>query len=187
MPPPDLPERASLDLGALDPADHDHLTGLWNRRHFEEELDRRIARSLQDGERLALLSIDVDAYRDVIQRHGASAAEGLIRSISCALAKPLRPNQTLARMGGDEFAAMLSGAAPRLVRSLADELCTAVREQSHAVGSSRVRATISIGGVFLDTGTPTHHDALAAADTALYEAKAQGGDRAVLDEPSQSA
>ena len=66
-------------------ADHDQLTGLWNRRRFEEELDRRVARALRSAEPLALLSIDVDAYRDVIRRHGASAAEELIRSISQVL------------------------------------------------------------------------------------------------------
>jgi diguanylate cyclase (GGDEF)-like protein len=134
-----------------------------------------------------LLSIDVDAYRDVIHRQGARAAEGLIRSISHVLAKRLRPNETLARMGGDEFAAVLRGATPQLARSLADELCTAVREQSHATGSSRVHATVSIGGAFLDAGTQTHHEALVAADTALYEAKVAGGDRAILHESSQGA
>jgi len=85
-------------------------------------------------------------------------------------------------MEGDEFAAVLPGATANLVRTLADELCTAVREQSHDAGSSWFHATVSIGGVFLDPGTPTHHDALLAADTALYEAKAAGGDRAILHE-----
>jgi len=178
-----VPERASHGAGALDLAVRDHLTGLWNRRRFEQELDR----SRQKGERLALLSIDVDAYNDVIDRHGADAAEGLIRSIAHVLAKRLRPNETLARMGGDEFAAVLHGATPQHVQSLADELCTAVREQSHAVGSSRVHATISIGGAFLDAGTQTHHEALLAADTALYEAKVAGGDQAMLHESSRGA
>jgi diguanylate cyclase (GGDEF)-like protein len=176
-------KQVSLDAGELDLGDRDHLTGLWNRRRFEEELDR----SRQKGERLALLSIDVDAYRDVIHGHGERAAEGLIRSISHVLAKRLFPNQTLARMGGDEFAAVLRNATPELVRSLADGLCTAVREQPHAVGSSRIDATISIGGAFLDAGTQTHHDALLAADTALYEAKVAGGDRAILHESSPGA
>jgi trehalose synthase len=171
-----VPEQASHGAGALDLADHDHLTGLWNRRRFETELDR----SRQKGERLALLSIDVDGYNEVIDRHGAGAAEGLIVSISHVLAKRLLPNQTLARMGGDEFAAVLRNATPQLVRSLADGLCTAVREQSHPVGSSRVDATISIGGAFLDAGSQTHHEALLAADTALYEAKVAGGDGAIL-------
>ena len=175
-----VPEHASLDVGALDLADHDHLTGLWNRRRFEQELDR----SRQDGERLALLSIDVDAYRDVIHRHGARAAERLIKSISQVLAQRLRPNTTLARMGGDEFAAVLRGATPQLVQGMADELCTAVSEQSHATGSSHVHATISIGGAFLDAGT---HEGLLAAGAALHEAKVAGGDRAILHESSQRA
>ena len=127
----------------------------------------------------------MDGYRDVIQRHGAGAAEGLIRSISGVLAQRLRPNEALARMGGDEFAALLPGVTPHLARSAAGDLCTAVREQPHAVGSSRVWATVSIGGVFLDPDTSTRHDALLAADSALYEAKVAGGDRAILHEPSQ--
>ena len=179
----DVPEQPSLDPGALDPGDHDDLSGLWNRRRFEDELDRAV----RDGERVALLCFDVDGYREVIRLHGASSAEGLIRSISDALAQRLRPNETLARLGGDEFAAVLPGATPDLVRSVADDLCTAVREQTHAAGSTRVHATISIGGVFLDLGTPTHHDALAAADTALHEAKVAGGDRAIVHEPPQGA
>src|ERR1035441_654008 len=139
---PGVPEPPSHGAWALDLSDHDHLTGLWNRRRFEKELDR----SRQNSERLALLSIDVDGYNDVINRHGAGAAEGLIRSISDVLAKRLRPNETLARMGGDEFAAVLRDATPQFVQSLADRLCAGVREQSHAVGPSRVDATISIGG-----------------------------------------
>jgi trehalose synthase len=175
--------QASLDAGELDLGDRDHLTGLWNRRRFEQQLDR----SRQNGERLALLSIDVDAYNAVIDRHGASAAEGLIMSIAHALAKRLSPNDTLARMGGDEFAAVLRDATPQHVQSLADGLCTAVSEQSHAVGSSQVHATVSIGCAFLDAGSQTHHDALLAADTALYEAKVAGGDRAILHESSPGA
>jgi diguanylate cyclase (GGDEF)-like protein len=103
----------------------------------------------------------VDAYNDVIDRHGASAAEGRIQSIAHVLAERLRPNETLARMGGDEFAAVLRDTTPQHVQSLAHGLCAAVREQSHTVvGSSQVDATISIGGAFLDAGTQTHHEAL---------------------------
>ena len=143
-----VPGQVSLDPGGLELVDRDELTGLWNRRRFEDELDRRVARPQRDGERLALLWIDVDRYRELIQQHGVSAAERLIRSISDALAKRLGPHETLARMGGDEFAAVVNSATPHLVRSLADDLCTAVREQPDTAGASRVHATISIGGVF---------------------------------------
>jgi GGDEF domain-containing protein len=98
-----VPERASRGAWGLDLADRDHLTGLWNRRRFEKELDR----SRQNGERLALLSIDVDAYRDVIHRHGARPAEGLIRSISHVLAQ--RQSSQRHRAGGDEVPALCLG------------------------------------------------------------------------------
>jgi trehalose synthase len=164
------------DAAALDLADHDALTGLWNRRGFENELDR----ARQNAERLALLSIDVDRYNEAIRRHGAASAEGLIQSIAQVLAQRLRPNETLARMGGDEFAAVFHAATPSLIQSLADGLCAAVREQSHVVGTSRIPATISIGVVFFDPGTQTPHEALRAADAALHEAKVAGGDRAIV-------
>ncbi len=177
------PEQPSPGGSAIDPGDHDALTGLWNRRRFEQELD--CAR--QNADRLALLSIDVDRYNDVIQRHGAAAAEGLIQAIAHVLAERLRPNDTLARMGGDEFAAVFHAATPPLIQSLADGLCTAVREQSHAAGTNRIPATISIGAAFFDAGTQTHHEALRAADTALHEAKVAGGDRAIVHEPPHNA
>jgi len=183
----ELPTHGSIDQGRVDPADRDDLTGLWNRRRFEQELERRIACSLTGGTRLALLSIDVDGYRDVIQRHGAGAAEGLILSISQVLAKRLHPNDTVARLGGDEFAAVIPDATLELAQSLADDLCTAVRERPHPVGGSQVHATVSIGGVLLDSPTATHREALTAADGALWEAKTAGADRAVLHDPWQGA
>ena len=165
-----MPAQPSPGGAALDPGDHDALTGLWNRLRFEQELDR----ARENAERLALLSIDVDRYRDVIRRHGAAAAQGLIQSIAHVLAERLWPNDTLARMGGDEFAAVFHAATPPLIQSLADGLCTAVREQSHATGTNRIPATISIGAAFFDAGIQTHQEALRAADTALHEAKVAG-------------
>jgi diguanylate cyclase (GGDEF)-like protein len=177
------PAHPSPGAAALDPGDRDALTGLWNRRRFETELDR----ARENAEHLALVSIDVDRYRDVIRRHGAAAAQGLIQAIAHVLAERLRPNDTLARMGGDEFAAVIRHATPPLIQSLADGLCTAVREQSHATGTNRIPATISIGAAFFDAGTQTHHEALRAADTALHEAKVAGGDRAIVHEPPHDA
>ena len=178
-----VPAHPWPGTAALDPGDRDALTGLWNRRRFETELDR----ARENAEHVALLSMDVDRYRDVIQRHGAAAAQGLIQAIAHVLAERLRPDDTLARMGGDEFAAVIRHATPPLIQSLADGLCTAVREQSHATGTNRIPATISIGAAFFDAGTQTHHEALLAADTALHEAKVAGGDRAIVHEPPHDA
>ena len=180
---PTQPSHDAAEFGGLDLGDRDALTALWNRRRFETELDR----ARQHAERLALLSIDVDRYRDMIRRHGWAAAQGVIQSIALILAERLRPNDTLARMGGDEFAAVFHAATPPLIQSLADGLCTAVREQSHVTGTSRIPATISIGAAFFDAGTQTHQEALLAADTALHEAKVAGGDRAIVYESLQHA
>ena len=177
MCPTDSTPKLPLDESAPDPADHDPLTGLRNRRRFENDLNRHLTHIRADSERPALLLIDVDRYREVIHQHGPAAAEGLIRSIAEVLAKRLAPNETLARIGGDEFAAILTGMAPRLVQGLADDLCTAVREQMHTVGSSLVHATVSIGAVLLGPSTRTHQSALSAAETALHEAKIAGSDR----------
>ena len=180
---PAQPSHDAAEGGGLDLGDRDALTALWNRRRFENELDR----ARQRAERLALLSIDVDRYREVIRRHGVAAAQELIQAIALVLAERLRPNDTLARMGGDEFAAVFHAATPPLIQSLADGLCTAVREQSHATGTNRIPATISIGGAFFDAGTQTHQEALLAADTALHQAKVAGGDRAIVYESLQHA
>ena len=103
-----VPAHPWSGTAALDRGDRDAVTGLWNRRPFETELDR----ARQNAERLALLSIDVDRYNDVIQRHGAAAAQQLIQAIAHVLAERLRPDDTLARMGGDEFAAVFRHATP---------------------------------------------------------------------------
>ena len=105
-----VPAHPWSGAAALDPGDRDALTGLWNRRRFETELDR----ARENAEHVALLSMDVDRYREVIQRHGAAAAEGLIQAIAHVLAERLRPDDTLARMGGDEFAAVIRHATPPL-------------------------------------------------------------------------
>ena len=98
---PAQPSYGAAEFGGLYLGDHDALTGLWNRLRFEQELDH----ARLNAERLALVSIDVDRYRDVIGRHGAAAAQGVIQAIAQVLAERLRPNDTLASMGGDEFAA----------------------------------------------------------------------------------
>jgi GGDEF domain-containing protein len=99
---------ASIARCRVRPCRSRRLTGLWNRRRFETELGH----ARQNAERLALLPIDVDRYNEVIRRQGAVAAQGLIQSIAQVLGQRLRPNDTLARMGGDELTTMVRHAPP---------------------------------------------------------------------------
>ena len=136
---------------------------------------------------MALLSIDVDRYNQVIQRHGPVAAQGLIQAIAHVLAERLRPNDTLARMGGDEFAAVFRHATPPPSRAWPTGSARPCASSHPSTGTNRIPATISIGAAFFDAGTQTHTKRWLAADTALHEVKVAGGDCAIVHEPPHDA
>lgn len=84
--------------------DHDQLTELWNRRRFQEELDRQIARGRRSGESAAVLMIDLDGFKQINDTHGHTTGDELLKRIAQALRERLRSTDSVARLGGDEFA-----------------------------------------------------------------------------------
>ncbi len=151
-------------------ADHDELTGLLNRRRFEEEIDRHLAGG---G---AVLIVDLDHLKLVNDSLGHATGDGVLQSTATALRATVRQQDTLARIGGDEFAVLLPGATADGARALASRLLEAIRSRDGRYGT-----TGSAGvAVFEPHGTATADDLLVAADIALYEAKEAGRDRVVL-------
>jgi diguanylate cyclase (GGDEF)-like protein/PAS domain S-box-containing protein len=165
----DISERHELELRLREQAEHDHLTGLYNRRRFHEELRRQIGRVARSGEAAMLAMIDLDRFKDVNDRDGHVAGDELLRAISQALAARLRRSDTLGRLGGDEFAAILVGADEEAGAAIAHMLVGAVHEV--VGGAAPVSASVGLARIEADDEPAS---VLARADEAMYAAKASG-------------
>ena len=175
----DISARKQLEEAVNDLADNDALTGLWNRRRFEEELGRQLARAKRYGEEAALLLFDLDHFKYINDTLGHRIGDDLIKHIAASLTERLRATDALARLGGDEFAVLLTNVGPEHAQRLADEICDIVREGRLTIGDDHVQTTASVGLAMLNRDTPDEQAALIAADLAMYDAKATGRNRAV--------
>lgn len=155
----------------------DPLTGLDNRRAFDEGLARAISRSQRTGEPLALVMVDLDGFKEVNDCFGHPAGDALLRAVGAALtAVELRAGDVMARYGGEEFAIILPGADTRAARTVAER----VRATLTAAGIRRPdlrRLTASIGVASQPASILDMDRLVAAADAALYRAKEEGRDR----------
>ncbi|HEX3986194.1 MAG TPA: GGDEF domain-containing protein [Acidobacteriaceae bacterium] len=158
-----------LDLSKM--AQTDALTGLLNRRAFEEILRRELLRCERSGGGMGLMLIDLDYFKQVNDSLGHFAGDDVLRRIATALREGTRPSDVLARYGGEEFVVLLRNAALEEARVAAER----IRERIAAVGGlpGGVDLTASIGvAVSEPRETPT--DFLLRADEALYRSKREG-------------
>lgn len=156
-------------------ASQDSLTGLKNRRRFEEDLRTELARSHRYGSPGALLMIDLDHFKQVNDTLGHPAGDRVIAEIASVLQGRTRETDVLARLGGDEFAIVLPSCDLEEAREVADEIAAAIRER---MGKEDVPPiTASIGIAPFGTGQRLSYESvLAMADAAMYEAKGSGRD-----------
>jgi diguanylate cyclase (GGDEF)-like protein/PAS domain S-box-containing protein len=158
-------------------ADHDSLTGLLNRRAFEQHLEQHVhGRRRDDGG--ALLLLDIDRFKDINDTLGHAAGDRVITAVGHALADRLRASDVFARLGGDEFAVLLPDATDEDARTVAAALGERVRDVTFVDDDGRPRAiSVSIGVAMLaDPACRTPGSALVRADSAMYAAKAGGRD-----------
>lgn len=174
-------KRAEARLRHL--ADHDPLTDLFNRRRFEHELEREGVRSQRYTRGGALLLLDLDNLKAINDVHGHHWGDEALRSAARLLQSRLRSSDVLARLGGDEFAVLLTEADELHAQKLAEELLEIFRRHSIETELGPVSVRTSIGVVAFDSLRISGLKPLVAADTALYRAKREGGDRFVLYEP----
>ena len=144
----------------------DSLTGLKNRREFERMLAHR------PRETYAVLAIDVDNLKPINDAHGHEAGDAVLRTVATVLAGLVRTGDVLARVGGDEFAALLLGASGEEAESVAERM----RQAMHATTVPHGEARISVGCA-PGAADDDPHATWRAADLAMYAAKRQGRDR----------
>jgi diguanylate cyclase (GGDEF)-like protein len=165
--------------------ERDGLTGLKNRRAFDDYLLRLWQQSLRGGERLAILFFDVDYFKRYNDEYGHQAGDAVLRRIAqTAKEFARRPLDFAARFGGEEFAVVLYDAEERVVADIAERLRSAVERLriEHRKSDCANVVTISIGaGSAQPAIGRTPEGLLQLCDEALYEAKAEGRNRCVIE------
>jgi diguanylate cyclase (GGDEF)-like protein len=166
-----------------DLSSRDALTGLANRRSFEMALLREVDRVARSGEPALLLILDIDRFKNVNDSHGHQAGDVVIQAVAEALNHVVRPMDTVARLGGEEFGVILPNCAAAFGAGVAErvlERVSALRVEIPAGPSLTV--TVSVGGAFAPQWVRSSSLLwMERADRQLYRAKAEGRNRACLE------
>ncbi len=180
LPPAVLLQRSLTYAQLRAAARTDSKTGLLNAAAWQEEADREIVRAARDRRSLAVLMIDIDGFKAFNDAYGHLAGDQALVAVASRLVDGLRVYDQLGRFGGEEFSVVLPNADHREARRVAERLREAVAGLAIPGLDPEVRLTASIGAAVLGTHGDALIDLLAAADLALYRAKANGRDQVAL-------
>jgi len=167
----------------------DPLTGLLNRRSFDEALEREVERARSEGGRGAIVIIDLDRFKRINDELGHAVGDEALCHVAETLVANVRGTDTIgrdatgiaSRLGGDEFALLLPEADAAGAEAVAERLVAAISDAPLRIDGREVRIGLSVGAaVFAGMSSPPAKELLAAADRAMYVVKAAGGGGAVL-------
>ncbi len=155
---------------------HDALTGLPNRRLFEDRVEQELVRSRRVGEPVCMFFVDLDNFKTVNDTYGHASGDMLIQQVAHRLVETVRSQDTVARVGGDEFAILLPGLVDQLsINQLAERTLDAVHTPFDIFGDEIVTSA-SVGIAIAPEHGDTYDDLLNRADEAMYRAKDHGRD-----------
>ncbi|MBI4952894.1 MAG: GGDEF domain-containing protein [Myxococcales bacterium] len=166
-------ERALLEL--YESSFEDLLTGAHNRRYFETQLDAERAYGRRHSTPLSVLLFDVDHFKHVNDAFGHQVGDGVLRVVATAVQRVLRPEDVLARYGGDEFAVLLRDTSGREAEILSERIRRTIERLPFRPRGRDLRVSVSVGVSTLEPGGDSDGQTLmTVADEAMYEAKARG-------------
>jgi diguanylate cyclase (GGDEF)-like protein/PAS domain S-box-containing protein len=158
-------------------ASHDALTGLINRREFDNRLHAAVLNAQRGQGSYALLYIDLDQFKVVNDTCGHQAGDRLLRDVTSLLQTRVRASDTIARLGGDEFGVLLEGCSLEQASRIAEGVRQAIRDYRFMWGASTLSVGASVGVVQITADTQNVASIMSAADIACYAAKDEGRNR----------
>lgn len=166
-------------------ANHDSLTGLFNRRYLDDSLSRELSLSQRRHAPLSIAVLDVDHFKEFNDTFGHDAGDMAMRGLAEVLSQNLRASDIACRLGGDEFALVLPDSSLTDTRQRVEELCTLTKQlEMRYEGRALGAMTLSAGIAVSPDHAATAQELLRAGDAALYAAKAAGRDRVMLYAPA---
>jgi diguanylate cyclase (GGDEF)-like protein len=182
-------ERQSYETELRRQASHEPLTGLPNRTLLVDRIEHALAAASRRGDRVGLLFLDLDGFKTINDSLGHDAGDQLLQAVGGRLLLCLRPGDTLARYGGDEFTILLDVTTEADATAVADRILEAL-EEPFSLAERDVAVTTSIGIAVTPSAGPAtgrRPDPIRDADLAMYRAKDAGGRRWELYDPSMDA
>ena len=158
-------------------ASHDALTGLINRREFDNRLHAALLAAQREEGSYALLYIDLDQFKVINDTCGHQAGDRLLRDVTGLLQTRVRTSDTIARLGGDEFGVLLESCTPEQAARIAEGVRQAIRDFRFIWGANTLSVGASIGIVQIRAETENVASVMSAADIACYAAKEAGRNR----------
>lgn len=162
------------DARLLEHANHDALTGLFNRRRFIEELEEEVRATAANGYKSALLLIDLDQFKYVNDTCGHPAGDRMLQAVAEQLKTSVGDDAVTARFGGDEFVVLASGISERETRVLAATIVEDMRRLVHHEDDKVFHIHCSVGVTMIRSAKFTHDELISQADIACREAKTSG-------------
>lgn len=177
-------ENAALYLIAIT----DELTGLYTKRHFHTMLEKKFDLYTQYGEKLTLLMVDVDNFKNINDTYGHPAGDQVLRDLARCIVRSTREQDFDFRYGGEEFSVLLPATDAVAGNVVAERIRELIQKTLFTSGETKVHMTVSIGVASCPANAQTIRTLVVEADKALYEAKRAGKNKVVLSraEPSDT-